>query len=56
MRSLKRMADAYRRIRNTARYLLANLDGFDPTKDCVEVNDLLYLDRWVLEQTQVLQN
>ena len=52
---LKRMADAYRRIRNTARYLLANLDGFDPTKDCVEVKDLLYLDRWVLEQTQVLQ-
>ena len=32
---LKRMADAYRRIRNTARYLLANLDRFDPDTDCV---------------------
>ncbi len=45
---LKRMADAYRRIRNTARYLLANLDGFDPVKDCVQEDQLLDLDRWVL--------
>jgi isoleucyl-tRNA synthetase len=52
---LKRMADAYRRIRNTARYLLANLDEFDPGSDCVEISDLLYLDRWILEQTQQLQ-
>ncbi len=52
---LKRMADAYRRIRNTARYLLANLDGFDPHADCIEIQDLLYLDRWVLEQTSLLQ-
>ncbi|MCH8080186.1 MAG: isoleucine--tRNA ligase, partial [Proteobacteria bacterium] len=33
---LKRMSDAYRRLRNTARYLLANLEGFDPVKDCVQ--------------------
>ncbi|MFB3116421.1 MAG: isoleucine--tRNA ligase, partial [Gammaproteobacteria bacterium] len=45
---LKRMSDAYRRIRNTARYLLANLDGFDPAKDCVPEDQLLDLDRWVL--------
>ena len=53
---LKRMADAYRRIRNTARYLLANLDGFDPASDCVETQNLLYLDRWILEQTAQLQD
>jgi isoleucyl-tRNA synthetase len=53
---LKRMADAYRRIRNTARYLLANLDGFNPETDCVATKDLLYLDRWILEQTHQLQD
>ncbi len=53
---LKRMADAYRRIRNTARYLLANLNEFDPDTDCVAIDDLLYLDRWILEQTSQLQD
>ena len=52
---LKRNADAYRRIRNTARYLLANLDQFDPYKDCVAEEELLALDRWVLKQTIDLQ-
>ena len=52
---LKRMADAYRRIRNTARYLLANLDRFDPATDCVSVADLLELDRWALLETVRLQ-
>ncbi|MDX1518683.1 MAG: class I tRNA ligase family protein, partial [Gammaproteobacteria bacterium] len=52
---LKRTADAYRRIRNTARYLLANLDGFDPEHDCVPVNEMLELDRWALQKTAQLQ-
>jgi len=52
---LKRMADAYRRIRNTARYLLANLDGFDPTADCVQDHELLDLDRWILADARNLQ-
>ena len=52
---LKRMADAYRRIRNTARYLLSNLDGFDPQGQCLATEDLLDLDRWILEQTARLQ-
>lgn len=52
---LKRMADAYRRIRNTARYLLANLDGFDPSVDCVPDNELLDLDRWILMNARELQ-
>ena len=38
---LKRMADAYRRIRNTARYLLSNLDGFDPEENSVAYADML---------------
>ncbi len=52
---LKRTADAYRRIRNTARYLLANLNGFDPRKHAVAPADLLDLDRWILEKTRRLQ-
>ena len=52
---LKRMADAYRRIRNTARYLLANLDRFDPELDCVAAGDLLELDKWALVETRKLQ-
>ena len=52
---LKRMADAYRRIRNTARYLLANLDGFDPAVDCVQDHELLDLDRWILADARELQ-
>lgn len=52
---LKRMTDAYRKIRNTARYLLSNLDQFDPERDSVEPDQLLDLDRWVLEHTGELQ-
>lgn len=52
---LKRTADAYRRFRNTARYLLANLHDFDPATDCVEAGKLLDLDRWVLDQSVQLQ-
>ncbi|VAW53493.1 Isoleucyl-tRNA synthetase [hydrothermal vent metagenome] len=53
---LKRSADAYRRIRNTARFLLANLNGFDPTTDKLETKDLLSLDRWAIAKTLELQN
>ncbi len=51
----KRTADAYRRIRNTARFLLANLNGFDPDGDCLPYDELLPLDRWILGQAQALQ-
>jgi len=53
---LKRSADAYRRIRNTARFLLSNLNGFDPVKDKLDNNDLLSLDRWAIAKTLNLQN
>jgi isoleucyl-tRNA synthetase len=52
---LKRMSDSYRRIRNTVRYLLGNLHGFDPKRDSVAIADLLALDRWALARTAALQ-
>ncbi|MBT5216424.1 MAG: isoleucine--tRNA ligase, partial [Gammaproteobacteria bacterium] len=47
---LKRNSDAYRRIRNTARFLLSNLSDFDPDKEVVKHEDLLLLDQWVLNR------
>jgi isoleucyl-tRNA synthetase len=52
---LKRMADAYRRIRNTARYLLSNLNDFDPSKDMLPAEQWLALDAWIVEQAMALQ-
>ena len=45
---LKRAADSYRRIRNTARFLLANLNGFDPQRDAVKPEEMISLDRWAV--------
>jgi isoleucyl-tRNA synthetase len=45
-----RIAEAYRKIRNTARYLLANLYDFDPDKDALPVSELLPVDRWILDR------
>ncbi len=42
---MKQLSQAYLKIRNTARYMLGNLDGFDPDR-AVAVNDMLDLDRW----------
>ena len=52
---LKRMADSYRRMRNTARFLLANLNGFDPAQHLVPPEHMLALDRWVVDRTRRLQ-
>jgi isoleucyl-tRNA synthetase len=52
---LKRTTDAYRRIRNTARFLLGNLDGFDPSRDLVPLDELLLLDRWAIASTHAVQ-
>ncbi|RXS43951.1 isoleucine--tRNA ligase [Idiomarina sp. 29L] len=52
---LKRSADAYRRIRNTSRFLLANLSGFDPKKDTVAMDDMVELDRWIVGRAADLQ-
>lgn len=52
---LKRASDVYRRLRNTARYLLSNLNDFDPATDCVAFDDMLSLDRWAIEKTREVQ-
>jgi len=52
---LKRMADAYRRIRNTSRFLLANLSGFDPHEHLLDSKEMLALDRWLMQRATQLQ-
>lgn len=52
---LKRTADSYRRIRNTARFMLSNLAGFNPATDCVAVDEMVKLDRWIISRTAKLQ-
>ncbi|MFC5580940.1 isoleucine--tRNA ligase [Rhodanobacter terrae] len=52
---LKRVSDTYRRIRNTAKFLLGNLDGFDPAKHLVSVEDSLLLDQWAIQQAHDVQ-
>ncbi|MET0893635.1 MAG: isoleucine--tRNA ligase, partial [Pseudoxanthomonas sp.] len=52
---LKRNADAYRRLRNTARFLLSNLDGFDPARDLVQSEEMVALDRWVVHRAFEVQ-
>lgn len=51
---LKRVADTYRRIRNTARYMLGNLTGFSPSMT-IEFEHLLPLDRWAVDRAHVVQ-
>src|SRR5947209_3333301 len=47
---LQRVGDAYRKIRNTARFALGNLAGFDPARDYVPQSELLEIDRWALAE------
>ncbi|MGH1430216.1 MAG: isoleucine--tRNA ligase [Neptuniibacter sp.] len=53
---LKRAADAYRRIRNTARFLLSNLSGFDPSVHTVKPEDMVALDAWAVDRAASLQD
>ena len=53
---LNRTADSYRRIRNTARFLLANINGFDPKAHMVKPEELLPLDAWIVDQANQLQS
>ncbi len=46
---LSRVVDSYRKFRNTLRYALGNLDGFDAANDGVDVSDMLSIDQWALE-------
>ena len=53
---LKRVAEGYRRIRNTLRFLLANLGDFDAKKDLLPVKEWLSIDRYALHLTHQLQD
>jgi len=52
---LKRNADTYRRLRNTARFLLGNLHGFDPAKHVCSLNEMVALDRWIVHRAWQVQ-
>jgi len=52
---LNRSADSYRRIRNTARFLLSNLNGFNPATDTVAFEDMVALDQWAVDRAALLQ-
>ena len=53
---LKQLAEAYRKIRNTARYILGNLDGFNPDTDRVSAEELTELDKWAYERLDELND
>lgn len=52
---LARVVDAYRRIRNTLRFLMANVSDFDPAKDAVPFEQMLEIDRYALSRASQLQ-
>ena len=45
----RQLSEAYRKMRNTARFMLGNISGFDPAKDMVDDDQLFEIDRWALE-------
>lgn len=51
---LKQLSEVYRKIRNTARYMIGNLYDFDPNKDMVNYEDMNELDKWALLKLQHL--
>ena len=53
---LKRMADSYRRMRNTLRFLLGNMHGFDPERHAVPWHELVAIDQWAISKAFALQN
>ena len=52
---LTRTSETYRRLRNTARFFLANLDGFDPKTNLVKPEDMIALDLWAVDRARLLQ-
>jgi isoleucyl-tRNA synthetase len=51
---LQRVMDGYRKLRNTARFALGNLHGFDPARDAVSVDEMEEIDRWALAELAVM--
>lgn len=52
---VKQMSEAYRRIRNTARYILGNSNDFDPQKNKIEYQNLMEIDKWALHKLELLK-
>lgn len=52
---LTRLSEAYRRIRNTCRYILGNINDFEPAKDSVAYSKMPEIDRWALHQLEILK-
>ncbi|MBI3252098.1 MAG: class I tRNA ligase family protein, partial [Candidatus Omnitrophica bacterium] len=52
---LTHLAEGYRKIRNTFKFLLGNLNGFDPRKDALERDELFEVDRWALSKLELLK-
>lgn len=52
---LKQISESYRKIRNTARYILGNISDFNPDKDMVDFDKLMPIDRWALAKLKELQ-
>lgn len=52
---LKQMAEAYRRVRNTARYILGNSNDFNPNTDRVPYEQMMEIDKWALHKLEVLK-
>lgn len=53
---LKRSSDIYRRIRNTARFILGNINDFDPKKNIISKENMVLLDQWAIGQTKKAQD
>jgi len=51
---LQRVTDGYRKLRNTARFALGNLHGFEPARDAVSVDEMLEIDRWALAELDLV--
>ena len=51
---LKQLSEAYRKIRNTARYILGNLSGFNPDENMVSLDELMPIDKWALAKLNIL--
>lgn len=51
---IERLTEAYRKVRNTCRFILGNISDFSPDKAAVAPKDILELDRWILHRLQLL--
>lgn len=53
---IKQLSEVYRKLRNTLRFLLGNLDGFDPNKDAISYENMTEIDKWALHRLEEVRN